>query len=190
MDLLPPCPHLPSADPGLSAVSIRAVGGDRGEAFYRLALMCGQALWQKGLPAQAILMLNRAFSADLRGDEPVLTEWPPPYAALRWILEHRREEHFIGNPRRHFQHLATRMSGPRSEIRTWRAWACWAIARAACPHDPADEKQIAEEGIVEPDSVCIGERLARLGREGEAAGWRSVLEADARPSFCPNEPAI
>lgn len=181
MDPLPPCPHLPVADPGLSAVSIRVVGEDRGEAFYRLALVCGQALWQKGLPAQAILMLNRAFSADLRGDEEVLREYPPPYRALRWILEHRRAGHFIGNPRRHFQHLATRMSGPRIEVRSWRAWACWAIARTVSPQDPADERQIAGEGIVEPEAGGIGDRLALLGWEGEAVEWRSVLEANAEP---------
>ncbi len=175
MDLLPPCPHLPSADPGLSAVSIRAVGEDRGEAFYRLALACGQALWQKGLPAQAILMLNRAFSADLRDDEPCLIDWPPPYAALRWILEHRREGDFVGNPRRHFQHLATRMSGPRPEVRAWRAWACWAIARAVNPEDPADEKQIREEGIVEPGLDSIDDALRRLGWSGEVDVWKEAL---------------
>jgi hypothetical protein len=173
--LLPACPFLPGADPLLSAVSIRAVGNDRGEAFYRLALTCAQALWQKGLPAQAILMLNRAFSADLGGREPVLGEWPPPYRPLRWILEHRREGDFVGNPRRHFQHLATRMSGPRSEVRTWRAWACWSIACLARPDDPADERQIAEEGIVEPDKDTIRERLAALGWEDEGAAWEAAL---------------
>jgi hypothetical protein len=175
MELLPRCPHLPFADPGLSAVSIRAVGEDRGEAFYVLALTCAQALWQKGLPAQAILMLNRAFSADLCGDEVGLTDWPPPYAALRWILGHRREEDFVGNPRRHFQHLATRMSGPRPEVRSWRAWGCWAIACAVNPDDPADEKQIAEEGIVEPELATIAESLACLGWSGEAEVWRKAL---------------
>jgi hypothetical protein len=151
------------------------VGEDRGEACYLLALTCAQALWQKGLPAQAILMLNRAFSADLRCDETGLTDWPPPYAALRWILEHRREEDFVGNPRRHFQHLATRMSGPRPEVRSWRAWACWAIACAVNPDDPADEKQIAEEGIVEPELAAIAESLARLGWSGELDAWKEGL---------------
>jgi len=135
--MLPPCPHLPDADLSLSAVSIRAAGEDRGETFYRLALTCAQALWQKEMPAQAILMINRAFSADLAGRETILIEWHPPYRALRWILEHRVEDHFIGNPRRHFQHLATRMCGPRAEVRTWRAWACWHIACLVDPNDPA-----------------------------------------------------
>lgn len=177
-ELLPACPFLPGADPGLSAVSIRAVEDDRGEAFFRLALACAQALWQRGLPAQSILMLNRAFSADLDGSESALAEWPPPYRALRWILENRREEHFVGNPRRHFQHLATRMSGPRSEVRIWRAWACWSIARLIRPQDPADEAQIAAEGLVEPDKDTIRERLAALGWPGEAASWEDALKPD------------
>jgi hypothetical protein len=120
-------------------------------------------------------MLNRAFSADLRGDEAGLINWPPPYGALRWILEHRLEEDFVGNPRRHFQHLATRMSGPRPEVRSWRAWASWAIACAVNPDDPADEKQIAEEGIVEPELATIAESLARLGWSGEVDVWRKAL---------------
>ncbi len=171
----PLCPYLPEADTSISAVSIRAVGTDRGEAFYRLALACAQALWRRGLPAQAILLVNRAFSADLLGDEAALREWPPPYAALRWILEQRREDQFIGNPRRHFQHLATRMSGPRREARVWRAWACWRIAREVSPADPADEKQIAEEGIVEPDDATIRRGLEAEGWPGEARVWESVL---------------
>ncbi len=173
--MLPNCPTLPPGEPGMSAVSIRSVGADRGPAFYRLALACAQALWCRGLPAQAILMLNRAFSADLTGAEAVLLEHPPPYRALRWILENRAEEHFLGNPRRHFQHLATRMSGPRAEVRTWRAWACWRIARLARPEDPADEVQLAQDGSVEPDDETIDEKLAALGWPGEAEAWRGAF---------------
>ena len=175
MEAIPPCPHLPAAEHTHSAVSLRAVGTDRGAAFYHLALVCAQALWQKGLPAQAILMLNRALSADLGGGEVILKEWPPPYRALRWILEERAPQHFLGNPRRHFQHLATRMRGPRSETRSWRAWACWAIARHVNPADPADAKQIAEEGIVEPDENEIHAALIRLGWSGEANLWQETL---------------
>lgn len=177
--LLPPCPSLPDADPRLSAVSIRAAGEDRGEHFYRLALACAQALWRRGLPAQAILMLNRAFTAELRGDEAVLREWPPPYAALRWILEHREEAHFLGNPRRHFQHLASRVRGPRLTLRSWRAWACWRIARQFRPQDPADERQLSEEGLVEPSDAAIRQGLETCGWPGEAVLWEAVCQAPA-----------
>ncbi len=172
--MIPPCPLLPDTPPNLGAVAMREVGADRGEAFYLLALRCAQSLWLRGLPAQSILMLNRAFSADLVGNEPVLRKWPPPYAALDWILRHTPDDVFIGNPRRHFQHLATRMSGPRREIRTWRAWACWRVSMQVRPDDPADEKQIREEGIVLPEDREIAARLAALGWEGESGIWLSV----------------
>ena len=115
--------------------------------------------------------MNRAYGAALQGDEPVLTRWPVPYAATAWLMEHRREDQFIGNPRRHFQHLATRMVEPRKEVRTWRAWACWRLARLIFPECPADERQIAEEGVVEPDEREISAQLSRLGWPGEADTW-------------------
>ncbi len=172
-----PCPFLPPAARAISAVSIREAGSDRGEEFYRLALTCAQALWLRGTPAQAVLLLNRAFSADLRGDEAVLKEWPAPYLAMRWILESRRPDQFLGNPRRHFQHLATRVSGPRREVRVWRAWACWGLARLVHPADPADERQIAEESLVEPGWAEIRDGLAGKGWPGEAERWQEAMSS-------------
>ena len=67
------------------------------------------------------------------------------------------------------------MSGPRSEVRTWRAWACWSIACIVNPDDPADEKQIVEEGIVEPGEGMIVERLESLGWKGEFEGWEGAI---------------
>lgn len=175
-----PCPLLPDTPPTLGAVAMREAGADRGETFYLLALRCAQSLWLRGLPAQSILMLNRAFSADLRGDEAILQSWPAPYAALDWILRNARGENFIGNPRRHFQHLATRMSGPRREVRIWRAWACWRIAMLARPDDPADEKQIREEHLVLPDDDEIARQLRLLGWNEEASIWQAIQSR--RPS--------
>ncbi len=169
------CPFLPPGDLSISAVSMRAAGRDRGAEFYHLALTCAQSLWMRGLPAQAILLLNRAFSADLSGDEVVVKEWPLPYRAMRWIMEQRTEKQFIGNPRRHFQHLATRMVEPRRALRSWRAWACWAIAREVFPEDRADIEQLEKEGVKEPGEAEILTRLERLGLPGEAESWRGVL---------------
>lgn len=169
------CPHLPMPMRPLSAASIAEAGPDRGPAFYFLALECAQSLWLARLPAQALLLINRALSADLHGDEPVLHEWPPPYAAVAWVLRHHHPDDFIGNPRRHYQHLATRMVEPRKELRTWRAWACWALARSIFPELPADEKQIIHEGVVEPTHQEIGVHLARLGLPGEEARWSNAL---------------
>jgi len=147
------CPYLPPAILGKAVKH----GSDRGAAFYMDALSFAQGYWVAGKPAQAILQLNRAFSSDLRDDAQILEEWPWPYAALKWILEQAVmiETGFLGNPVRHFQHLATRMSGPRKEIRAERAWRCFHIARYAldgCGDFPLDGRQMAREGIFIPTS--------------------------------------
>ena len=170
------CPFLPRQDRLLSAASVAALGNDRGPDFYLAALHYAQSLWLQGFPARAILLCNRALGAGLDGTEPVLHQWPLPYMAIGWLLQHHRPEQFIGNPRRHWQHLATRMSGPRAELRTWRAWACWHIGCIALPHLPADEKQLAEELVREPGEEEIAGHLERLGHPGEVGLWREVLE--------------
>lgn len=172
---LSPCPFLPAVDRVFRAAEMKTMGRKRGGEFYELALTCAQSLWLQGVPAQSILLLNRAFSADLTGDEPVLQTWPLPYAAMHWVMANRGEDQFIGNPRRHFQHLATRMVEPRKELRSWRAWACWAYACDIFPGYPADEKQIEEEGVVEPGQKEIAAGLDRLGVKGERSLWEDWL---------------
>lgn len=172
---LTPCPFLPSVDAPLRAAEMKRFGQGRGEEFYRQALAVAQSLFLQGLPAQSILLINRAFSADLRGEEEILEEFPLPYRAMAWVMANRREEHFVGNPRRHFQHLATRMVEPRKELRSWRAWGCWRYACLIFPDYPADEKQLAEEGVVEPTENEIESALSRLGVPGEAALWKETL---------------
>ena len=145
------CPYLPKYD--LARPKRHGVG--RGVEFYLDALGFAQGYWQEGKPAQAILQLNRAFSADLGDDDEVLLDWPWPYAALEWILEISADGSygFLGNPVRHFQHLATRMSGPRREARVARAWKCFHIARRLIGEKgdfPMDGRQIAREGIFIP----------------------------------------
>jgi hypothetical protein len=66
------------------------------------------------------------------------------------------------------------MVGPRQELRTWRAWACWALACLIFPEMPADEAQLANEGITEPHPDEIRKHLQQLGLEGEAAVWQDV----------------
>ncbi len=173
---LPSCPHLPPVAEPLKASAMKACGTGRGREFYLQALRCAHSLWLQGLPAQSLLLLNRALGADHRVDPDMCREWPLPYRAVAWVLQNRREDHFIGNPRRHYQHLATRMVEPRKEERTWRAWACWLLARRILPDFPADEKQIAEEGVREPTREEIHRQLALCGMPGEAPLWEEVLE--------------
>lgn len=171
------CPHLPEVGGVLTAESMRVLGSERGPEFYLAALRFAQSLWREGKPAQALLQLNRAWSADLRGDEEVLAEWPSPFRALVWMLERSSEGCFLGNPVRHFQHLATRMSGPRGELRKWRAWAGFHLAERVLPADgfPRDEEQAAGEGIVFPAPEEVLESLARLGWEGEGEMLGAIL---------------
>ncbi|MCF6310968.1 MAG: hypothetical protein L3J39_00810 [Verrucomicrobiales bacterium] len=167
------CPYLPMVDEALSAAKMRDVREDAyGELFYKQALLCGQSLWRQGFPAQALLMFNRAFGADLDGGEQVLVEYPLPYEAMAWVMLHREEDQFIGNPRRHFQHLATRMVEPRKARRVARAWACWWMACRIFPDYPADQKQIEQEGVVEPSRADIILMLEAEGIDGEVELWK------------------
>jgi hypothetical protein len=171
-----PCPHLPACRDGLDWKALNSFEkDDRGPEFYYACLEYGQSLWTRGFAARAILCLDRAFAADLTGDELILTQWPLPYSAMAWLLDHVPDGTFMGNPRVHFQHYADRMNEPRKHQRQWRAWACWAIARAVLPDLPADPKH----HVVEPDDAAIDTRLRACGIAGEAELWARVL-AEAR----------
>ncbi|GAA5484466.1 hypothetical protein Hsar01_03710 [Haloferula sargassicola] len=154
----------------MSFHDLRILGKNRDGRFYHTALTYAQVLWRRGLPAQAILQIDRAFGADLAGDAAVLTPLPPPYAALRWMLEHRPDGRFLGNPVRHFQHLATRVKGVRREVRSARAWACLHLAEEILPADefPRDLHQIQRESITIPDRDEVRRSLEFLGWPGEA----------------------
>ncbi|HET7537364.1 MAG TPA: hypothetical protein VFJ90_12975 [Candidatus Didemnitutus sp.] len=169
---LPPCPHLPPTPVTMDASALTAHGASRDAAFFLSALTYGQHLWQRGLAARAILSVDRAFQADVRGDEPELIAWPMPYSAIAWLLRHTPPEIFIGNPRVHYQHLADRMNEPRREQRRWRAWACWALARQVRQEFPADPKH----QVVEPEFALIQQRLEAHGIPGEAVLWRTVMD--------------
>ena len=168
---LPPCPHLPAAPAQMDAGALTAHGESRGGAFFLTALTSGQYQWQRGLAARAILCLDRAFSADLCGDESALRDWPMPYAAMGWFLQHVPADAFVGNPRLHFQHLADRMNEPRRDQRRWRAWACWALARGVRPELLADLKH----AVTEPTLIEINLSLSAHGLPGEAELWLAAL---------------
>jgi hypothetical protein len=168
----PPCPFLPPAEEALGPWVTRRHEGEKGPGFYFDALRYAQWLWGGGKPAQAILQLNKAWMAVLAADERVLDDWPPPYAALAWILRAARQGDcgFIGNPVRHFQHLASRMSGPRAESRAWRAWACFHLAERVLgpPGFPRDGEQLVREGLWIPSAHRTLNELALRGWTGEA----------------------
>ncbi len=156
--VLPPCPYLPQPGPGLDWRHLHVFREDQRDGrFYVACLEYGQSLWQRRLPARAMLCLDRAFGAELRGDEPELRQWPLPYAAMAWIMAQAPEGVFLGNPRVHFQHYAGRMNAPRREQRVWRSWACWALARAVRPADPGDPKHAIQEPALEEIAAGLAE---------------------------------
>lgn len=171
--LLPSCPHLPASHAALDHHHLGRHGDARGIGFYVACLEYSQVLWERGLAARALLCLDRALGADLRGAEPELRSHPLPYAAMAWFLTHTPPEVFIGNPRVHFQHYADRMSEPRREQRRWRAWACWSLTRRLRPEWPADPRH----DVVEPGKDAIAASLDLHGLPGETALWRQVLDA-------------
>lgn len=165
-----PCPYLPLAAPEMSHRSLGKCQADSTE-FYFSALQYGQFLWCKGIAGRAILALTRALYADIDQSNPILVEWPLPYAALKWIVAHHLSDDFPGNPRVSFQHQATRLQGDREALRRARAWATWALIRQARPSLPADPKDPVEE----PSLQEIFDRLTKHGHTGEAELWKCAL---------------
>lgn len=166
-----PCIWLPAVSGRLGPESTRVHSQDKGAEFYLAALRYSQSLWVEGKPAQAILQLNKAWMADLKRDESVLADFPPPYRALVWLLRRAKagDAGFLGNPVRHFQHLASRMSGPRSEIRSWRAWACFDLAELELAGGafPRDGEQLVREGLWIPGRERVLWEINRRGWKGE-----------------------
>lgn len=175
-----PCPWLPAVSGRLEPSVTRRHGKERGAAFYHDALCYAQSQWLHGKPAQAILQLNKAWMARL----DAAPEFPPPYRALVWLLQRAGSGDFgfIGNPPRHFQHLATRMSGPDSAVRSCRAWICFHLATVAMEGMGYDRDgvQLAREGIWIPGWDHALHGIHRMGWPGEAVEAESAL-AVARP---------
>ncbi len=173
--MLSPCPFLLPQDRVFTHDDIHALGADRSKIFYDTALKYAQSLWLAGFPAKALLLINRALSCNfpdvqLNGDVK-------PYHAVAWILQRRPNGRFIGNPRRHFQHLATRMVDPHKELRTWRAWACWYLAKQLLNETEfaPDLEQVRKELLIKPRRTDIAHNLARLSPADDREAWESAL---------------
>ncbi len=165
-----PCPYLPSCGRPLSWRDLAECREEGGAELYRLCLEYGQQLWLDGLPARALLAVDRALYCDVAGSAEVLQAYPLPYAAIRWLVS-QPSDAFTGNARVHYQHLADRVRGERADIKKWRAWAAWALVRRACPELPSDPKHV----VTEPTHVDITAGLHTHGIAGEASLWRQCL---------------
>lgn len=165
------CPFLPPATTVLSPSYSRSQRGT--QDYYFSTLSCAQSLWLQGKPAQALLQLNHTLSII----NPPPSKWPLPYEAIFWILTHRHQGGFMGNPVRHFQHLASRMSEPNKEIRSWRAWACFHLAQSILPDEefPPDHQQIKKENLDIPNWDETLEKISLLTSAKETELLRKLL---------------
>ncbi len=170
-----PCPFLPLPSRVFTHDDMHALGKDRSAVFYHTALNYGQSLWLTGFPAKSLLLINRALSCKLL--DVALDGDAKPYHAIAWILLNRPADRFIGNPRRHYQHLATRMVEPHKELRTWRAWACWYLAKQLLDEGefPPDVVQVREELIVKPRRADIASNLVKLSPSDDLIAWQAAL---------------
>ncbi len=160
-------------------------GARRDAAFYFSALQYGHYLWLHGHAGRALLALARGLYADLQPTEPLLRDWPLPYAALEWMITTHPSDDFPGNPLLSFQHQACRMPEPRRWQRCARAWAVWALIqrhRPSLTSDPA---------LPCPSTTAIFHLLQQHGHPSEAELWaeritlRSVLPPWPDPTACP-----
>ncbi|MGA0845129.1 MAG: hypothetical protein ACO3RV_01190 [Luteolibacter sp.] len=163
----------------------RRHGASRSAEFFIDALRYAQSHWCCGKPAQAILQLDKALMCDVdpyATNVTAITNLPRPYLALAWILGKAASQTcgYLGNPVRHFQHLASRMPAARSTIRIWRAWSCMHLAERFLPppQAPRDGRQLAREGIWIPSLGASLHQLRRHGWHGEADEVLMAMEED------------
>lgn len=169
------CPHLPSPDLEMTHRCLTELDATTEPAvFYTNALQYGHTLWHKGHAGRAILAITRALYADVKENDPVLTKWPLPYAALAWIIDEHQSDDFPGNPRISFQHQATRLRGERQDLRRTRAWAVWSIICKVRPSLPADETQ----DFTAPTIEKIEALLKKHGHPNEAELWMETLDSN------------
>ncbi|HKK19544.1 MAG TPA: hypothetical protein VJ952_12775, partial [Opitutales bacterium] len=76
-----------------------------------------------------------------------------------------------------FQHQASRLRGPRQELRRTRAWAAWALVRQARPSLPGD----LADPVDEPSWGKIEALLQEHGHQNEAKLWRAVIVLNDSP---------
>lgn len=165
---------MPPVDRVWRAGDLKPAREERDRDYYLATLSYAQSLLIEDKPAQALLQLTKSLSVNL-SDLTVLAEWPPAYAAKRWIFENcHGGGGFLGNPVRHYQHLASRMSGPLAELRSTRAWACFHLAEKILPELPRDMPQIEKEGLEIPELPMVQRELGEKGWPGEVEVFQAV----------------
>jgi hypothetical protein len=160
----PPCPHLPEIDTPLPITHTRKHRESCGSDYFQACLELAQSLWRSGSPAQAILQLDKSFMAQTTKNLPLA------YHAILWIIQNTPDDQFLGNPVRHFQHLASRMNmnQPSAELRIWRAWACLHLTeKCSTINYPRDTEQIKKENLTIPSIEQTLQEISALADSEE-----------------------
>lgn len=123
--------------------------------------------------------------AQLPANSVLLKDHPIPYDPILWIIKHSAENAFLGNPVRHFQHLASRMNRkqPQPELRIARAWCCLHLCETLVVKDkyPRDFRQIEREQLEVPNFDTSLQMLAKwTPHSGEVAQVTDIYEKLAR----------
>lgn len=169
---LPPCPLLPEPLLRMSWRDLEAAKAIDEPTHYLTCLRYARQLWETdGLPARALLAVDRGLFCDVPAGDAALAQHPLPYAVVGWMVRQDVGSAFLGNPRVHYQHLADRVRGPREQRVRWRSWAAWAVVRRVRPDFPADTRH----EVREPDGTEIEAGLREHGVEGEVGTWRAAL---------------
>jgi hypothetical protein len=169
------CSLLPAPEGAMSWRQLEAAAQVGPEAHYLACLRYARQLWEAGLPARALLALDRGLFCDLPSVALERPTYPLPYAVIGWMITQEIGDAFIGNPRAHYQHLAGRVQGSRAPRVRSRAWAAWSIVRAARPDWPGDP----QHQVIEPTWAEIEAALNALGGPHEVAPWQQALKAYA-----------
>ncbi len=171
---LPPCPLLPEPGHRMSWRDLEAAKAVDEPAHYLACLRYARQLWETdGLPARALLAVDRGLFCEVPAGDAALALHPLPYEVVGWMVAQDVGGAFLGNPRVHYQHLADRVRGPREHRVRWRSWAAWAIVRRVRPDFPADPRH----EVREPTEPEIEAALREHGIEGETGTWRAALSA-------------
>ena len=169
---LPACPLLPEPEGRMSWRDLEAAKAADEATHYLTCLRYARQLWEdEGLPARALLAVDRGLFCELPSGHPFLARHPLPYAVVGWMVAQDVGEAFLGNPRVHYQHLADRVRGRRESLIRWRSWAAWAVVRRVRPSFAADPRH----EVREPSDAEIEAGLRQHGIEGEPATWRAAL---------------
>jgi len=163
------CPFLPTVSQVYRAGSPLRPDNLEDQYYYRQRY--AQSCLNIKKPAQALLHLNHALAIDL--PDSWFNQNPYPYKAIKWVVQHKSSgEEFLGNPVRHFQHLATRIPShqPLAKLRSQRAWVCFHLSEAILSNNtfPRDEEQIIKENLEIPsleeilNSSPLAERIHEI----------------------------